>query len=312
MHGAAHPLFQPARQHDPHSPESPPLSAADPTDDAAATLAGLRAEIDRLDDAIHDLLMARADVVARVSAQGGKGRVALRPGREAGILRRLLNRHHGSLPRRAVVRVWREVLAATTSMQGPYAISVCEPEPGNGFAQCAREHFGALTPLRVYHSPAQAIAELGAGTATAAVLPLPADEEAQPWWPSLLHRADPRMHVVARLPFWAPRPEGAPRVHALVVAAVPPDPSGADRSLITVELPPGQSRARLVAALAAAGFTPGRTLLLRDPRSPVAQALIDVDGFVTDDDPRLAALTDVLRRPVVLGAYALPVEGDSA
>ena len=101
------------------------------------------------------------------------------------------------------------------------------PSAGSGYAQCAREHFGALTPLRVHRSPAQAIAEVSAGTATAAVLPLPAEEEAPPWWTALLHRDEPRIHVVARLPFWAPRAEGAPRVQALVVAAVPPDPSGA-------------------------------------------------------------------------------------
>ncbi len=288
------------------------LGNPDPTDDAAAMLVGLRAEIDRLDDAIHDLLMARAEVVAQVSAQGGKGRVALRPGREAGILRRLLRRHQGHLPRRAVVRVWRELLAATTSMQGAYAITACEAEPGNGYAQCAREHFGALTPLHVHRSPAQAIAEVGAGTATAAVLPLPTEEEAQPWWTTLLHRADPRIHVVARLPFWSSRAEGARRVQALVVAAVPPDRSGEDRSLIALELPPEQSRARLAAALAASGFVLGQTLLRRDPRVPVAQALVDVAGFVTDDDPRLATLADALRPPVVLGAYAVPVEEDNA
>ena len=33
---------------------------------------------------------------------------------------------------------------------------------------------------------------------------------------------------------------------------------------------------------------------------------------MTDDDPRLAALADALRPPVVLGAYAVPVEGDPA
>jgi hypothetical protein len=31
--------------------------------------------------------------------------------------------------------------------------------------------------------------------------------------------------------------------------------------------------------------------------------------LVADDDPRLAALDTVLRRPVVLGAYAIPVDG---
>ncbi len=32
-----------------------------------------------------------------------------------------------------------------------------------GFTQAAREHFGALTPLRAYRSPAQAMAEVSAG-----------------------------------------------------------------------------------------------------------------------------------------------------
>ena len=286
-------------------------NAPDPKASPAATLPGLRVEIDRLDEAIHDLLMARAALAMQERGLAGKVPVALHPGHEADILRRLLHRHHGELPRRAVVRMWRELLAAITSMQGPYAITACEAEPGSGHAQCAREHFGALTPLRVHRSPAQAIAEVSAGTAMAAVLPLPNEEETSPWWTSLLHRQNPRIHVVARLPFWGPRPEGAPRVHALVVAAMPPDPSSEDRSLITLELPPEQSRARLAAALAAAGFATSRTLLWRDPRLQVAQALVGVSGFVTDDDPRLAALSDALRPPVVLGAYALPVEGDN-
>ncbi len=281
-------------------------NAVDPAEDVAASPAAVRAEIDRLDDAIHDLLMARAEVAAR----GAKGPVALHPGREADILRRLLQRHRGELPRGAVVRVWRELLAAFTTLQGRFAVAACEVAPGSGHMQCAREHFGALTPLRVHRSPGHAIAEVRAGTATAAVLPLPGEEEASPWWTSLLHRADPRLYVVARLPVWVPRAEGMPRVEALVVAAMAPDASRADRSLIALELPAEQSRAHLSAALAAAGFAGAQALLRRDPPVPEARALVDVDGFVTDDDPRLAALADALRPPVVLGAYALPVEGD--
>ncbi len=175
--------------------------------------------------------------------------------------------------------------------------------------QAAREHFGALTPLRAYRSPAQAIGEVSAGAATVAVLPLPSETEAprDAWWTALLHKDEPRIHVVARLPFWRPRPEGAPTSQALVVAAVAPDASGADRSLLGLELPLEVSRARLTAALTAAGLEPGNVILRRDPGAPVADALAEVDGFVADDDPRLAALDAVLRRPVVLGAYAIPV-----
>jgi chorismate mutase / prephenate dehydratase len=290
---------------------SSPLTAPPPPPNTP-TLANLRAELDRLDDGMHDLLMQRAGVVARIGAVGGKGRVAFRPGREAEIIRRLLRRHTGPLPARVLARLWRELFAATTAMQQNHLVTVCETDPAAPFVQCAREHFGALTPLRVHGTPSQAIAEVSAGNATAAVLPMPTEDEATAWWTALLHRDEPRIHVVARLPFWAPRPEGAPQVHALVVAAVAPDASSRDHSLIGVELPPDTSRARLSALMAAAGFAPGTVILRRDQNAQTAQALVDVEGYVTDDDARLAALTDLKRPPVVLGAYAVPVDGETA
>jgi chorismate mutase len=297
-------VAEPART----DPVEPPQTAP------VASLADLRAELDRLDDGIHDLLMQRADVVAQVAVLGAQGKkVAFRPGREAEIVRRLLARHSGRLPRRALPRLWRELFAATTSMQGNFVITVCEPDPPSGYATCAREHFGALTPLRVHRSPAQAIAEVSAGAATAAVLPLPVEEEPAraAWWTALLHRDEPRIHIVARLPFWAPRSEGAPQVQAMVVAAAAPDPSSRDRSLLGFELPPDMSRARLAGALATAGLAPSSIILRRDPAGHIAHGLIDVDGYVPDDDPRLLKLAESVRRPVVLGAYAVPLEGEA-
>ncbi len=285
----------------------------DPDTPALPTLAALRARIDRLDDALHDLLMQRAAVVADVAdlaAQGSK--VAFRPGREADILRRLLARHAGRLPRRAVPRLWRELFAATTAMQANVVISVCEAEPGAGCIAAAREHFGALTPLRTHRSPAQAIAELRAGAAIAAVLPLPAEDEPTPaaWWMTLLHGDEPRVHVVARLPFWAPRPEGAPQAQALVVATAAPDESAADRTLLGFDLPPEMSRGRLQGAFLAAGMPPVAMILRRDAARQTACALIEIDGHVREGDPRLPALAEHGLRPVVLGAYAIPLEGD--
>lgn len=295
---------------EPMSESSSSVSESDPVQ----RLAALRLELDRLDDALHDLLMERARVVERVGALGAKGRVPLRPGREADILRRLLARHTGGLPRRTVSRMWRELLAGTTAMQGNYTIAVCQTDPAAGFIACAREHFGALTPMRAHRTPAQAIGEVSSGQAVAAVLPMPAEDETAgaAWWTALLHRDEPRIHVVARLPFWQPRSEGAPRVQALVVSAAPPDRSRDDRSLIGLECADTVSRARLAGVLTAAGFSAGNVILRRATGSPVAHALADVAGFVTEDDPRLAGLPDLLRSPVVLGAYAVPVDGDAA
>lgn len=272
--------------------------------DPAQRLAALRAELDGLDDALHDTLMRRAEVVGRIAALRVKEGPPLRPGREAAILRRLLARHCGALPRYGVVRVWRELIAAMTELQRPLVVAVCDGDA----AALAREQFGALVALRRPPMPTEALGEVAAGSVAAAVLPVPAEGEplAQAWWTELLHPGKDtcRVHVVARLPFWVPRPEGAPRGQALVVSAAQPDPSGQDRTLLALELPPDSSRARLGHALAGAGLEAGTMILRSDPG--VARALADVEGFVTEDDPRLAALPV---RPVVIGAYAVPVGG---
>jgi hypothetical protein len=197
-------------------------------------------------------------------------------------------------------------------MQAPFVIAVCSADAADGFVSCAREQFGALTPLHVYPTPAQAIREISAGRASAAVLPVPAEDEpaSAAWWTALLQKDDPRIHVVGRLPFWTARPEGAPRAQALVAAAVPPDPSGEDRSLLGLEIPADLSRARLSTTLTDAGFSPGAIILRREAGGAGATVLADVAGFVADGDARLAAISPLLRPPVVLGAYAIPIEGD--
>lgn len=296
-------------------PSASVATEADPPtpDGSLPALATLRAELDRLDDAMHDLLMQRAGVVAHVAALGARGKVPFRPGREADIIRRLVARHAGPLPKRVLPRLWRELFAATTSMQGSFVITVCEADRSGAFAACAREHFGMLSPLRIHPSPAQAIAEVSSGAATAAVLPRPMEDEpaSAAWWTALLHRDEPRIHIVARLPFWTPRSEGAPQAEALVVAAAAPDASARDRSLLGFELPPEMSRARLATALTAAGLAPASIILRRDPAGHVGYGLVDVEGYVQDDDPRLAKLTESVERPVVLGAYAVPIDGET-
>ena len=193
-------------------------------------------------------------------AKSGK-RSAYRPGREASIIRRLLRRHKGALPPQTMVRLWRELLAGTTAMQGPFAIAVCEPDGGASFTQAAREHFGALTPLHAYRQPGagdgRGQPRIGGGGGAANAV---GDRyRAQ----RLVDRAccrgmQPRMHVVGRLPFWAPRPDGAPAVQALVIATTEPDQSERDRSCSGCELDLDVSRARLTAALTAAGLPPRR------------------------------------------------------
>jgi hypothetical protein len=67
-----------------------------------------------------------------------------------------------------------------------------------------------------------------------------------------------------------------------------------------MELERETSRTRLSSALAAAGLKPDDIVMRGN------HLLVEVDGYVPSDDPRLAQLAEI-GRPVVLGAYAIPV-----
>ncbi len=266
----------PARHEAPPSPPSPPPA------DGAARLLALRAELDEVDDALHDLLMRRAALVAEVGALGAKGRVPLRPGREAAILRRLLRRNAGPLAPDTLVRVWRAVLAGSSAQQNAMRVVVADP----ALLPAAREHFGTAVSAAPV-ADAACLAQLGDGRATLAVLPLPSD--AARWWTELGRNGRwPGLHVVARLPFLR-RAGAAEFVEAVVLSPAAPDPSGADRSLLAG---PADELAGL---LARAGLPLHDTL---------ASGLVEVDGFVAADDPRLPA------DAAVLGAYAIPIGVD--
>jgi chorismate mutase len=249
--------------------------SASQADATETDLAALRAEIDTLDDAIHDLLMRRVDVVARLAASRAKGNgPAIRPGREAQILRRLLARHAGPLPRAVLVRLWRELLCAHTQLQAPLSAAAWLPEAG---IEVLRAHLGLAAPVTRAADDAEAIAAATAGTVALAALPA-----AGRWWRT---HYPSRLFVTARLPFI-----GADAEPVFLLSPTPPDPSGDDLSLARV--PEGRAEA----GLAAAGLPP--TVLARD----AGLALVELPGVITVGDARLAALG-----ATVLGSYAVPL-----
>jgi chorismate mutase len=92
--------------------------------DKTLTLADLRREIDRIDGAMHDLLMQRGEIIDRLIAvkRGQDGGSAFRPGREAAMMRAIVGRHRGLLPVDIVESIWRVIIATFTHVQAPYTV----------------------------------------------------------------------------------------------------------------------------------------------------------------------------------------------
>lgn len=269
-------------------------------------LARLRAEIDRIDDRLVDLLVERLAVVERIAAAKGdrqRGSLAMRPAREAAILRRLLARAAGCFPTAPLVRMWRELLAATTRLQTPFAVAVWAPPEAAGVWDLARDQFGSQTPFERAVSAARALRRASEGPARIAVLPMP--EEGSDWWPALLEPAHLRLAAIARLPFV----EAGPAAAALALAPLEPEPSADDLSLVILETPASTSRTRLAETLERGRLAPRWRGVVRDDTRVLH--LVEVEGFHPRGAPFLPSLLgglgDQLRAATVIGAYPRPI-----
>ncbi len=281
---------------------------------AKPTLDDLRREIDEIDADIHKLLMRRAQVVEEVAKVKPPGRPYIRPGREAEIVRNLVSRHQGAFPLAAIVRMWREMIAALTRVQGPLAVAVVCPDEGRSpLWDNARDHFGSTTPAIAVNTPMAALRAVSDGTATLAVVPWPEEDDNDPWWRFILSPDPKTPRIIARLPFLrtAGQSVGREGGDALVLAAVPWEATGDDRTLLAVEVTQDVSRSRLKDGLEAAGFA---TLQLRTHHLPGGMGsvhLVEVEGFVAAEDPRLATarkrLGEGVSHVLTIGAYATPV-----
>ncbi|MGE3783320.1 MAG: chorismate mutase, partial [Alphaproteobacteria bacterium] len=266
-------------------------------------------------DRLPALLIERRELVSRVAAskRSGGGVAPHQPARAADILRRLIARNRGALPAASSVRIWRELLAATTRMQGPFAIAVYTPPAEPGFWDIARDHYGSHTPMLIFGSATQVIRAVADGRATVGVLPMPQEEEADPWWRHLLSGRDTAPLVIARLPFGSRGNARPVNGDALAIGRGAPLPTGRDRTLIATENAPNISRGRLFSTLVgldlrctfmASGMASGG-------HAEGGSTLIELDGFVSADDPRLerfrAQLGSAIYRLVPLGGYAVPL-----
>jgi chorismate mutase len=258
------------------------------------------------------LIQQRAGLVERIAAAKPAGGLALRPGREARIMRHRLVSHQGRFPSAAIYRMWREMICAFTLMQTPdIKIAICRPTDQPGFWDLARDHFGCQIPFVANDTPAQVLAAVRTNAATLGVVPAPIEADAAPWWPLLAGHDATLPNVVARLPFLVMPNARARGISAFVLARMEPEDSGDDRALVSIEAVSGLSRNRIAGAVAKVGL-PAFTSVLDQVAGGVHHYLVELPGVIADSDPRLRELGMALGlesgRVAAIGAYAVPAD----
>ena len=168
----------------------------------APSLADLRKEIDRIDEAMHQLLIERGTIIDRlisVKRSQDTGTSAFRPAREAEMMRRLVKRHKGRLPLDTVESIWRVIISTFTYVQAPFSVHADLSAGDALMRDSARFHFGFTVPFVAHMGAAAVVAAVSASKGDLGLVPAFDIASAGAWWSALEFDAAPK--IIARLPF---------------------------------------------------------------------------------------------------------------
>src|SRR5262250_3084344 len=118
------------------------------TTESLPQLTDLRREIDRIDEAMHRLLLERGEIIGRLikAKRTTESGSAFRPAREADMMRRLVERHSGILPLDTAESIWRVIIATFTYVQAPFSVHADLSADEAKMRDSARFHFGFTVP----------------------------------------------------------------------------------------------------------------------------------------------------------------------
>jgi len=168
---------------------------------ATPSLADLRREIDRIDADMHALLIERGEIIDRLIAvkKTEETGSAFRPAREAEMMRRLVKRHHGSLPLDTAESIWRVIIATFTYVQAPFSVHADLSAGDALMRDSARFHFGFTVPFVPHIGAATVVEAVTESKGDLGLVPAFAVAGSGPWWTALEFATAPK--IIARLPF---------------------------------------------------------------------------------------------------------------
>ncbi len=263
-------------------------------------LQALRDRIDTVDAKLLDLLRERAEIVEEVRGVKGKLSIYIRPGREADMIRAMLAKPMGRVPKGLVNRLWREMIGAFTLQEGRLRVSVAVAPGDEGMWDYARDHFGGFTPLNAVAAPEVALNALQKGECEVACLPCA--YEGQGWWRQLLAPELANAKLFYRFPFDGITGNARPaQGDALAFADLMPEATSDDRTVLVVEW-------RGAAKLETLPYAPIRHV---EAKGATPCSWIELSGFLLTDEKlaewRKKHKEDILRDRIV-GAYPVPLK----
>ncbi len=244
-------------------------------------LATLRVDIDRIDADMHRLLMERGEIIdtlIQVKARQGGGS-AFRPGREADMMRRLVQRHTGLLPLDTVEGIWRIIISTFTYVQSSYNVHVDASGGDAAMRDTTRFHFGFTVPYVPQVNAEAVIEAVGHSGGDLGIVRIDSGMAAGAWWLRLCEPSAPK--IIARLPF-VDRTDHPASLPVFILSA--PLAEAAARDVIVYSVSIGRWRKSLAGKIEAlggeilgnVGTDNGLSILISAPGTVSIERLSDV------------------------------------
>ncbi|WP_337286727.1 prephenate dehydratase [Candidatus Methylomirabilis sp.] len=132
----------------------------------------LRRKIDQIDTKIVSLLSERAELVFGIGQEKAKAKMSLHvPQREEEIFTRLARQNTGRFPVHAIRPVFREIISACRSLEGPLKLAYLGPEGTFTHLACSRR-FGGSAHFVPVRSIGDVFAEVEKGNVEYGVVPI--------------------------------------------------------------------------------------------------------------------------------------------
>jgi chorismate mutase len=246
-----------------------------------AILGKARVELDRIDAAMHALLVERGGIIDQVveakRAAGDTGS-AFRPDREAELMRKMVLREAGRWPVDLPENIWRVILATSTYSQVPYAVHADISGDDIAIRESMRFHFGFTVPFLPAANSTAVIGAVHASRGDLGMFRIDQSAMLGAWWKGLERPVAPK--IIARLPF-ADRGDHPVGLPVFVIARPQRDGLARETILASVRAERWRSsandelQAMGAELVSSAGDANGASLLLAHPTEITPGALTD-------------------------------------
>jgi chorismate mutase/prephenate dehydratase len=190
-----------------------------------------RADIDKIDQKILNLLQERMQIVRNVAEfkKENNENFFIKSAREANMIKDLIKQSQDFLPC-AISKIWRAIITSANMLEQPINALIFNPKKISDYQYLIKNYYLDILPITEFENIDNLFAQIDKNKAQIAVFP--ALDFTQNWWLDLANNK-PDLKIFAKIPFLKDENSN----HQLFLSAIKqPEESSSDNSLLVIEI----------------------------------------------------------------------------